>query len=121
VACGTHHLVGVENFFIFELSVRSLAFSNQERKFMPRDFFDGFLWHSAIGIDSSVDGNRKFVTRMANTPKARAMFIASGENMLIHRTTRALWKLSDDKRSIEPVFDTDVLGEDEVRQAMSEE
>jgi hypothetical protein len=88
---------------------------------MSRDIFDGFLWHSAIGIDASLDGNKKFVTRIANTSRARAMFIASGDNFLIHRTTRALWKLSDDKKTIEPVFDTDVLGEDEVREATAEE
>ena len=88
---------------------------------MSRDIFEGFLWHSAIGIDASIDGNKKFVTRMANTAKARSMFIASGENFLIHRTTRALWKLSGDKKTIEPVFDTDVLGEEEVRQASAEE
>jgi len=87
---------------------------------MSRDVFDGFLWHSAIGIDASLDGNKRFVTRIANTAKARSMFVASGENFLIHRTTRALWKLSDDKKSIEPVFDTDILGEDEVREATQE-
>ena len=87
---------------------------------MAQDIFDGFLWHSAIGIDASIDGNKRFVTRIANTPKARSMFITSGESFLIHRTTRALWKLSDDKKTIEPVFDTDVLGEEEVRQATEE-
>jgi hypothetical protein len=88
---------------------------------MGKDIFDGFLWHSSIGIDDNLDGRKKFVTRIANTPKARSMFIASGDSFLIHRTTRALWKLSDDKKSIEPVFDTDVLGEEEVREATAEE
>jgi len=88
---------------------------------MSQDIFEGFSWHSSIGIDASIDGSKKFVTRIANTVRARSMFIASGNNMLIHRTTRALWRLSDDKKSIVPAFDTDVLGEDEVREAMSEE
>jgi hypothetical protein len=88
---------------------------------MSQDIFEGFSWHSSIGIDASIDGNKKFVTRLANTKRARAMFIASVNNMLIHRTTRALWCLSDDKKSIVPAFDTDVLGEKEVKEAMSEE
>ena len=88
---------------------------------MSQDIFEGFSWHSSIGIDASIDGHKKFVTRIANTERTRKMFIASGNNMLIHRTTRALWRLSDDKKSIVPAFDTDVLGEDEVREAMSEE
>ena len=88
---------------------------------MTPDIFEGFSWHSSIGIDASLDGNKKFVTKIANTKRARSMFIASGNNMLIHRTTRALWRLSEDKKSIIPAFDTDVLGEKEVKEAMSEE
>jgi hypothetical protein len=89
---------------------------------MSRDIFEGFLWHSSIGIDDSLVGHKRFVTRMANTPRARAMFMTASDDsqMLIHRTTRALWKLSEDKQFIEPVFDTDVLGEDEVREAMKD-
>ena len=87
---------------------------------MGRDIFDEFLWHSSIGIDASLSDNKRFVTRIANTPRSRKMFVASSDDnqMLIHRTTRALWKLSQDKKFIEPVFDTDVLGESEVKEAM---
>jgi hypothetical protein len=85
------------------------------------DIFEGFSWHSAIGIDFGVDGNKRFVTRMANCKAARAMFIQSGDTTLIHKTTKCLWKFSEDKKSIEPVFSTDVLTEDEVREAMEEE
>lgn len=85
------------------------------------DFFDGFNWHSSIGIDSEIDGRRRFVTRLPNTRQARGMFASAGGHLLIHRTTRALWKVSDDKKSIEPVFDTDVLSEEDVKAAMSEE
>jgi hypothetical protein len=88
---------------------------------MGNDILENFLWHSAIGIDASLEGNKRFVTRMANTAKARSMFIAGDGNVLIHRTTKALWKLSTDKSSIEPIFDTDILGDAEVKEAMSEE
>lgn len=85
------------------------------------DVFDGFSWHSSIGIDSSLAGNKKFLTRLPTTKTAMSMFIRAGENLLIHKTTRCLWKLSDDKQSIEPVFNSDVLTEDDVRAAMEEE
>jgi len=84
------------------------------------DIFKDFVWHSAIGIDMDLDGNKKFVTRVANTKEARRMFVASGDSLLIHKTTKALWKFSEDNKCIEPVFSADVLTEDEVREAMEE-
>jgi len=80
---------------------------------MPRDIFEDFMWHSSIGIDAALDGNKRFVTRLPNTKKARSMFTASSDNTLIHKTTRALWKITDDNNGIEPVFATDVLSEDD--------
>jgi len=87
---------------------------------MSDEIFEGFCWHSSIGIDSSLEGNKKFVTRMPNNKQARSMFTASGNNLLIHKTTRCLWKLSDDKQTIVPVFSSDVLSVDEVAEAMAE-
>ena len=85
---------------------------------MKEDIFEGFCWHSSIGIDSTLDGNKKFVTRLANNRVSMGMFTASGSNLLIHKTTRCLWKLSEDKKTIEPVFSSDVLSVDEVNAAM---
>lgn len=87
---------------------------------MPKDIFDGFTWHSSIGIDIALNGNKQFVTRLPNTIRARSMFTASSDNMLIHKTTKALWQITDDKASIEPVFATDVLTEDDCRDFMEE-
>ena len=87
---------------------------------MQGDIFDNFSWHSCIGIDESIKGNKKFVTRLPNTKRVRAAFIktASDNNFLIHKTTRSLWKMSDDKESIEPLFPTDVLTEEEAQELM---
>jgi hypothetical protein len=65
-----------------------------------------------------MEGNKRFMTRLPNNRQAQAMFVASGNNLLIHKTTRCLWKLSDDKKTIEPVFSSDVLSVDEVKAAM---
>ena len=83
------------------------------------DIFDGFAWHSAIGIDETLVGNKRFVTKVPNTKKARSMFAQAGD-LLIHKTTKSLWKFSDDGTSIEPVFSSDVLTEEELREAMEE-
>ncbi len=80
-----------------------------------KDFLESFEWHSSIGIDASMGDNKKFHTRMANTKKARSYFITAGENLLVHKATNALWRVSEDKKSIVPVFDTDVLSEEDLK------
>jgi hypothetical protein len=85
---------------------------------MDGDIFEGFCWHSSIGIDSNLDGQKVFVTRLPNNKQAKTMFTAAGGNLLVHKTTRCLWKLSDDKKTIEPVFSSDVLSMEEVKEAM---
>jgi len=87
---------------------------------MKRDVLEDFTWHSAIGIDCALDGKR-FVTRLKNSRRILSMFEASGNDLLIHKTTRCLWKISDDKQYIEPVFGNDVLTEDDVHEAMAED
>lgn len=88
---------------------------------MPKDdIFESFSWHSSLGFDSSLASNRKVVTRLPNSKEARSMFMAVGNNLLIHKTTRCLWKISDDKDGIEPVFSNDVLTEEDVKKAMEE-
>lgn len=85
------------------------------------DILDQFFWHSSIGIDETLAGDKKFVTRLPNTKKARAMFASAGDNVLVHKTTQALWRVSDDKKSIEPVFGTDILTDDDLAQLDSQE
>ena len=83
------------------------------------DVIEGFCWHSSLGISgfNTQDGNERFVTRMANTKEARSMFVKAGENLLIHKATKCLWKLSEDGKSIVPVFASDVLSEEEALEA----
>jgi hypothetical protein len=84
------------------------------------DIFESFNWHSSLGFDSTLASSRKVVTRLPNSKEARSMFTSVGSNLLIHKTTRCLWKLSDDKKGIEPVFGNDILTEDDVKKAMEE-
>ena len=87
--------------------------SNSHREFSYEDF----KWHSAIGIDKDMDGKKRFYTRLPNTKQARSMFAIDDDNskFLIHKTTQALWRVSDDGDYIERVFDSDILSEDDVK------
>jgi hypothetical protein len=89
---------------------------------MNSDIFDNFSWHSSIGIDESLDGNRRFVTRLPNTVATRRHFVAAanGDNFLVHRTTKSLWQMSEDKKTIQPLFPTDILSEDQAKEIMEE-
>lgn len=84
---------------------------------MDNDFNLGEMqWHSSIGIDETVKDHKKFVTRLPNNKQARTMFITAGKNLLVHKTTQALWKISEDEKSIEPVFGSDVLTEEDLEE-----
>ena len=85
------------------------------------DIFEGFTWHSSIGVDYTINGTRRFIARLPATKKALSMFVVAGKNLLIHKTTRCLWRMSDDKKFIEPVFSSDVLTEEDVKAAMEED
>jgi hypothetical protein len=82
------------------------------------DFFDSFSWNSAVGIDCELD-RRKMVRRIDASSRNLRMFEASGGDMLIHKTTRSLWRLCDDGKQIEPVFSNDILTDEDVREAMA--
>ena len=78
-----------------------------------KNVFDDFYWHAAIGMDEELNVNKNFVVKMANTEENRGHFIKAGDNLLIHKTTQALW-ITDDEGSIVPVFGSDILTEDEI-------
>jgi len=88
---------------------------------MNDNFFDDFAWHSSIGFEPAPDKGKRFATELKNTNRARRMFTAAGDKTLIHKTTRALWRISDDNTKIIPMFSTDILTEDEIREAMEEQ
>jgi hypothetical protein len=77
-------------------------------------FSDYVLWHSASGLDAFLrksprsDGTKA----VPNTKHARRNFFQAGEALLIHKATRALWKVSDDGKHIEPVYDEEIIPED---------
>lgn len=80
-----------------------------------KDFLDGFQWHSSIGINDETFNSKKYLDKIANTEANCKMFdILAGNDLLIHKSTQALWKISEDKKSIEPVFSSDILTEDDL-------
>lgn len=78
------------------------------------DVFSSFQWHSAVGIDRTLTGNAVFRTRLACTPHNLARFVQAGDNLLIHRATKALWQKSEDGKSIVPVFGSSILTDEDL-------
>ena len=76
-------------------------------------------WHSLLGIQNVEERIvRKVVASLPINPRVMAMFASAGRDVLVHKTTKCLWRLSKDGKSIEPVFANDVLTADDVKQAM---
>ncbi len=87
---------------------------------MNNEMFDNFFWHSSIGIDETINTDR-FVTKLAYTDSNLSEFIARGDDLLIHKATKALWKKSEDGLSIEAVFSSDVLTSEELEKLAGED
>ena len=81
-----------------------------------KEFLSSFEWHSSVGLDTDLaDSEELTISKLANNDFNRAKFLNAGENLLIHKSSQALWKLSEDKKSIEPVFDSDILNENDLQ------
>lgn len=82
---------------------------------MSTDIFRDFFWHSVTGPEPGVSGRRivrSLPVTAANLERFRR--IAKDGNLLIHKSSQALWKFSDDRKTIEPVFQEEILTEDKL-------
>lgn len=107
---------------------------DKKQKVASRLTLEGLLqekqWHSAIGFDIVESSNQKRKVAIANTEDNRSLFESAGYpsqikvasksgstpgELLIHKSSRALWKVSDDGQRIEPAFSDDIItiGDDE--------
>lgn len=78
------------------------------------DIFSNFEWHSSCPLDTEFGVSRNAIRRLANSTKNRMAFLPAGDKFLIHKSKKALWKISEDGNSIVPVFATDVLDESDM-------
>lgn len=79
------------------------------------DFFKEYNWHSSLEVDNNLRG-RRIVRRLTATKKNinRFLRLSSDSNFLIHKSSKELWRFSDDGDSIVPVFPDDILTEDDL-------
>ena len=77
------------------------------------DFFDEYHWHSSLEINEQIKG-KKIIKKLTASQKNKNRFLklANNSNFLIHKSTKELWRISDDGNSIEPVFPDDILTEE---------
>jgi len=80
-------------------------------------------WHSAIGFEITDSSNQRKKIAMLNNEENRKLFHSAGYvsnvkiassagiagELLIRRSDRALWKVSDDGNRIEPAFSDDII------------
>lgn len=81
------------------------------------DILEDFQWHSSIGLDEIIVAKKKKVKHIKASSKVMAGFMRVGTDgdYLIHKATKALWKFSKDGSSIEPVFEEDILVEEDLK------
>lgn len=79
------------------------------------NFFDEYNWHSSLELGTSIKG-KKIVKRLTASRNHLAGFIriAKDSDYLIHASTKELWKITDDGKYIEAVFQDDILTEDDL-------
>ena len=76
------------------------------------NFFDDYKWHSAAEPGESV-GRRRILRKLVASDENVAHFDKVAKSQfLIHKSTKALWRFSSDNKTIVPVFDDDVITEE---------
>ena len=79
------------------------------------DIFKDFKWNGYTEPRRGISSKRIVRSLVASEEnKSKFDHINANTNMLVHKSSRALWKFSDDHKTIEPVYTEDVLTEDEV-------
>ncbi len=76
------------------------------------NILDEFQWHSSFPIDEHLQQKKEVRSLVASVKNLKAFSkIRVGSDFLIHKASKALWKMADDGQSIEPVFEEDILTE----------
>lgn len=80
------------------------------------DIFEDFHWHSSYSPSKATSKKRIIRSLPAKYADSKSFQRVGSGSMLIHRPTAALWKFSDDKKTIVPVFqdDDELLTEDKI-------
>lgn len=75
-----------------------------------KDILKDFLWHSSFDLDDFLHDKKKVVKISSRKVIASDFLTAKKDcNYLIHKSSKALWRWSKDRKYIEPVFEEDIL------------
>lgn len=79
---------------------------------MAKHVIEDIRWHSCIDFGNE-NLNNRLITKLPTSKIGQKFIKAHKEsNFLIHKSTKALWKFSEDGKHIEPVFEEDILTEE---------
>lgn len=72
--------------------------------------FNDFSWHSALAFDQNVVTNKKIKSLIASDQNLQCFSLFQpSSKLLIHKSTKALWRFAQDGKTIQPVFAQDIL------------
>jgi hypothetical protein len=89
-----------------------------------KELLDRSQWHSSLSFDAVFASGQHMKNTLKNSPRNRAEFIPAGSpssarfasqstgqpgELLIRKADRALWRVSDDGKRIEPAFSDDII------------
>lgn len=78
------------------------------------DIFNDFCWHSISEPCGRIASRRKVRSLPVKASVLVGFRKVEGSSFLIHKSTKALWKFSDDNATIEPCFEDDVITEEDI-------
>ena len=80
---------------------------------MATDIFNDYRWHSIMEPTRETK-QRRIIRSLPIRYASSGLFMRASKDstLLVHKSSMALWKVSSDHKSIEPVFKDDILTED---------
>ncbi len=80
-----------------------------------KDVLSNFQWHSSFPLDETINKKKK-ITKIAKTKANLEKFskVRTASEFLIHKSSKALWRMSSDGSFIEPVFEGDILAKEDL-------
>ena len=81
------------------------------------DIFNDYKWTGYTEPQKGISGKKIIKTLVANEENLKKFDqVSQQKSFLIDKSSRALWKFSSDKKTIEPIYDNQVLTEEDLKE-----
>lgn len=81
------------------------------------DIFNDYKWTGYTEPQKGISG-RKIVRSLVASEENLKKFsrVSQNSSMLVNKSSKALWKFSSDKKTIEPIYDNEVVTEEDLKE-----